>query len=60
MKLIIQIACYNEEQTLATTIHDIPRAIPGVEEVEVLVIDDGSTDASRQVAAAAGADITWR
>ncbi len=56
MKLIIQIPCYNEEQTLGATIHDIPRTIPGIEEVEVLVIDDGSTDATRQVAQQAGAD----
>jgi len=44
MKLIVQIPCLNEEQTLPQTIADIPREIEGVDSVEVLVIDDGSTD----------------
>ncbi len=42
MKLILQIPCYNEAQTLADTLRLLPRAIPGVDQVEVLVIDDFS------------------
>ncbi|WP_151703791.1 glycosyltransferase family 2 protein [Nitrincola alkalilacustris] len=56
MKLIVQIPCYNEEHTLAVTIADIPRDIPGIDCVEVLVIDDGSTDRTSEVALASGAD----
>jgi glycosyltransferase involved in cell wall biosynthesis len=50
MKLIIQIPCLNEEATLAATIADLPRRIEGVDEVELLVIDDGSTDRTVEVA----------
>jgi glycosyltransferase involved in cell wall biosynthesis len=50
MKLIIQIPCLNEEQTLPATIADLPREIPGIEEVELLVVDDGSTDRTVEVA----------
>ncbi len=50
MKLIIQIPCYNEEETLPATLADLPREILGIESVEVLVIDDGSTDATADVA----------
>jgi glycosyltransferase involved in cell wall biosynthesis len=56
MKLIIQIPCYNEAETLADTIRQLPRAIPGVDRIEVLVIDDYSGDATLEVARAAGAD----
>lgn len=44
MKLIIQIPCLNERDTLAATFADLPRNIAGVDEIEVLVVDDGSTD----------------
>jgi glycosyltransferase involved in cell wall biosynthesis len=54
--LIIQIPCYNEEATLAETIASLPRTVRGFDTVEVLVIDDGSTDRTAQVAHAAGAD----
>ncbi|HID64791.1 MAG TPA: glycosyltransferase family 2 protein, partial [Anaerolineae bacterium] len=50
MKLIIQIPCYNEETTLPQTVRDLPRALPGVDEIECLVVDDGSTDRTVQVA----------
>ena len=56
MKLIVQIPCLNEEGTIGETIADIPRDIPGVDEVEVLIIDDGSTDGTIEAALAAGAD----
>ncbi len=56
MKLIVQIPCFNEERTLRQSIADVPRAIPGIDSVEVLVIDDGSTDATVEVAWQAGAD----
>jgi glycosyltransferase involved in cell wall biosynthesis len=55
-KLIIQIPCLNEAETLAETLRDLPRRIPGIDRVEVLVIDDGSTDRTVEVARAAGAD----
>lgn len=48
MKLIIQIPCYNEAQTLGVTINDLPRSIDGIDEIEYLVIDDGSTDGTAQ------------
>ncbi|HWB69475.1 MAG TPA: glycosyltransferase family 2 protein [Solirubrobacterales bacterium] len=50
MKLIIQIPCLNEEQTLPATIADLPRAVPGFDAVELLVVDDGSTDRTVEVA----------
>jgi len=50
MKLIVQIPCLNEESTLPATIADIPRRIDGVDAVELLVIDDGSTDRTVEVA----------
>ena len=56
MKLVIQIPCYNEEATLARTIEDLPRALPDIDEIETLVVDDGSTDNTVEVARAAGVD----
>ena len=50
MKLIVQIPCFNEEQTLAQVIADIPREIQGIDLVELLVIDDGSADQTVRVA----------
>ena len=50
MKLIIQIPCLNESQTLAVTLADLPRAVPGFTSVEWLVIDDGSTDDTASLA----------
>jgi glycosyltransferase involved in cell wall biosynthesis len=54
MKLIIQIPCYNEEQSLPSTLQDLPRALPGIDCIEVQVVDDGSTDQTVAVARAAG------
>ena len=56
MKLIVQIPCYNEEKTLPQTIADIPKTIDGIDRVEILVIDDGSTDNTVGVARKNGAD----
>ena len=56
MKLIGQIPCYNEEETLPRTVADIPRRIDGIGAVEILVIDDGSTDRTVQVAREIGVD----
>lgn len=55
MKLIIQIPCLNEEETLPQTLADLPRQIPGIDMIEYLVIDDGSTDRTMEVARACGA-----
>ena len=56
MKLIVQIPCYNEEQTLPLTVKDIPRQIDRVDQVEILIIDDGSTDRTVQIAKEIGVD----
>lgn len=56
MKLIVTIPALNEQENIAEVIHEIPRAIAGVSKVEVLVIDDGSTDGTVEAALAAGAD----
>jgi glycosyltransferase involved in cell wall biosynthesis len=50
MKLIIQIPCYNEEKTLAQVLQDLPRELPGVDVIEYLVIDDGSSDRTVEIA----------
>ncbi len=55
-KLIIQIPCYNEEATLGLTLSQLPRRIPGVEQVEWLIINDGSRDRTVEVAKASGVD----
>ncbi len=60
MRLIVQIPAYNEAQTIGTVIREIPRSIPGIDRVEVLVVDDGSVDGTGEVAYAAGADIVVR
>lgn len=50
MKLIVQIPCLNEAKTLPITLEGIPKKIPGIDEVEILVIDDGSSDNTSEVA----------
>lgn len=56
MKLIIQIPCYNEAATLGITLAELPRQVPGFDKVEWLIIDDGSTDNTVEVALAHGVD----
>lgn len=50
MKLIIQVPCYNESQTLPSALSELPRTVEGFDSVEWLIIDDGSTDDTAQVA----------
>lgn len=54
MKLLIQIPCYNEEKTLPQTIADLPKKIEGIDEIEYLIINDGSTDKTVEVAKKCG------
>jgi glycosyltransferase involved in cell wall biosynthesis len=56
LKLVIQIPAFNEAATLGLTLGDLPRHLPGIDTVEWLVVDDGSTDATAEVARRHGAD----
>ncbi len=56
MKLVIQIPAYNEEATIPKAIAALPRRVPGFDAVEILVVDDGSTDRTAELAKQAGAD----
>ncbi|MBN1274110.1 MAG: glycosyltransferase family 2 protein [Candidatus Aminicenantes bacterium] len=56
MKLIIQIPCYNEEKTLKLCLNDLPRQIEGIDEIEILVVNDGSTDRTGDIARSLGVD----
>ena len=60
MKLVVQLPCLNEEESLPAALRAIPRRIEGIDEVLVLVIDDGSKDRTREVALANGADHVLR
>ena len=50
MKLIIQIPCYNEAETLTIALNDLPKHIDGIDEIEYLIINDGSKDETVEVA----------
>ena len=50
MKLIIQIPCYNEAETLEIALNDLPRHLDGIDEIEYLIINDGSKDNTVEVA----------
>jgi glycosyltransferase involved in cell wall biosynthesis len=56
LKLVIQIPAFNEAATLGIALGDLPRSLPGVDQVEWLVVDDGSTDATSEVARQRGVD----
>jgi glycosyltransferase involved in cell wall biosynthesis len=56
VKLMIQIPCLNEEQTLPATLADIPKEIPGIDSVEIVIIDDGCTDRTVEVARELGVE----
>ncbi len=56
-KLIIQIPCYNEEGQISRTLSDLPNRISGIDEIEILVINDGSTDNSAEIARRHGASV---
>ncbi|MBN2562373.1 MAG: glycosyltransferase [Phycisphaerae bacterium] len=56
MKVIVQIPCLNEEETLPATLRDIPRQIDGIDKVEILIIDDGCTDRTVEIAREHGVD----
>jgi hypothetical protein len=60
LKLVIQIPCFNEAAVLGATLSGLPRFIPGIDQVEWLVIDDGSSDGTQQVAENAGVDAVLR
>ena len=50
MRLVVQVPCLNEEETLPAVLSSIPTSIPGIDEILVLIIDDGSTDRTIEVA----------
>jgi glycosyltransferase involved in cell wall biosynthesis len=60
MKLIIQIPCYNEEQALPVALSDLPRAVEGIDRLEILVIDDGSDDRTAEIARGLGVNHVLR
>lgn len=54
MKLIVQVPCLDEAETLPAVLADVPASLPGIDVIETLVIDDGSRDGTAAVALAAG------
>ena len=60
MKVVIQIPCLNEEKTLPLTLREIPRRIDGVDQLQILIVDDGSTDGTAQAGKKHGADYIVR
>lgn len=57
MKLVVQVPCLNEEETLPAVLASIPAQVDGIDEIEVLVVDDGSTDRTVEIALAHGAHV---
>ena len=58
-KLVIQIPCYNEAETLPGTLAELPREVEGFDEVEIIIVDDGSSDDTAAVARSLGvAEVT--
>ncbi len=57
MKLIIQIPCYNEAETLEIALNDLPKHIEGIDEIEYLIINDGSKDETVAVAKKVGSPL---
>lgn len=57
MKLVIQIPCYNEEATVARVIEDIPKTIQGIDEIKIIILDDGSTDKTSEIASSYNVEI---
>ncbi len=56
MKVIIQIPCFNEAGTLPAVLASLPQTLPGVDRIERLVVDDGSTDGTAEIARGAGVE----
>lgn len=54
MKLFIQIPCFNEEKTLPDVVRDIPKTISGIDSIEIMIVDDGSTDKTIEIARSLG------
>jgi glycosyltransferase involved in cell wall biosynthesis len=54
MKLVIQIPCWNEQASVAEAVRSLPKAIPGIDSIEVIIIDDGSTDKTVEIAQNSG------
>ncbi len=57
LHLVVVVPCFNEEKTVGDVVRRVPRELPGVAKVDVLVMDDGSTDATAEVARSAGAEV---
>jgi glycosyltransferase involved in cell wall biosynthesis len=57
MKLIVQIPCFNEEAQLTKTVRDLPDSLPGIDTIEILIVNDGSTDRTEAVARELGLNV---